>query len=255
MPTGTRTRTQAAAPAAAVVQDPQVVENIMNAGPPPPQQTWLDRLRDDIPPEYIKQREGWRDRNGDIQYVDYVEWHTVADILDEELKDAWHFVIKNITQIGDNVVVVGTLSITTEEGVVTREGIGCGDAYKEMGIKGAASDALKRAAVMFGVARSLYQDDVDPVTPAAPPQVQAPMVTPGPPPQTGGYGGPPQRQTGPVGGISASPKQIGMIMALAREQGMDAGQECVRAMGCQLDSLSKSAASDFIKHLQAGQRR
>ena len=31
----------------------------------------------------VRQREGWRDRNGNIQMVDYVEWHTVADIFDE----------------------------------------------------------------------------------------------------------------------------------------------------------------------------
>ena len=40
---------------------------------------------------------------------------------------------------------------------VTREGVGTGTADNETGIKKAEHDALKRAAIKFGIARELYQ--------------------------------------------------------------------------------------------------
>ena len=35
-----------------------------------------------VDPNFIKTREGWTDRQGNMHMVEYVEWHTVADILD-----------------------------------------------------------------------------------------------------------------------------------------------------------------------------
>jgi len=43
---------------------------------------------------------------------------------------------------------------------VTREGVGTGLADSETGIKKAEHDALKRAAVKFGVVRDCYWDDL-----------------------------------------------------------------------------------------------
>ncbi len=43
----------------------------------------LQQLRQNVDPHLVKSREGWRDRNGNVHMVDYVEWHTVADILDD----------------------------------------------------------------------------------------------------------------------------------------------------------------------------
>ena len=40
-------------------------------------------LRKTVDPNLIRQRAGRRDRNGHVHMVEYVEWHTVADILDE----------------------------------------------------------------------------------------------------------------------------------------------------------------------------
>ena len=40
----------------------------------------LRELRKNVDPNLVRQREGWRDRNGNVQMVEYVEWHTVADI-------------------------------------------------------------------------------------------------------------------------------------------------------------------------------
>ena len=116
----------------------------------------LRALSKNVDPNLVKQREGWRDRNGNVHFVDYVEWHTVADILDENASN-WSHTVKDIRQIGDIMTV--TVAITIDG--VTREGIGTGLAESEMGIKKAEHDALKRAAVKFGIARELYRKESD----------------------------------------------------------------------------------------------
>ena len=90
----------------------------------------LRKLRKDVNPDLIKKRHGWRDSNGNIKMVDYVEWHTVADILDETTPN-WTHKVKDIRQIG-NIITV-TVAITIDG--ITREGIGTGLAENEMGIK------------------------------------------------------------------------------------------------------------------------
>lgn len=196
----------------------------------------LQELRRNVDPKLVKQREGWRDRNGNVQTVDYVEWHTVADILDD-VAPHWTHTVKNIEQIGDIMTV--TVAITIDG--VTREGIGTGNAHNEMGIKKAEHDALKRAAVKFGIARELYKKESDVI-------------------ERGGSLGSNDDDgfpTQPVArnlGELVTAKQLGMIRALARELRIDADEECNSVMSCRTDELSKSAASSFIKHLQEMQR-
>src|SRR5581483_8857474 len=113
----------------------------------------LTKLSQPFPADDIKRRFGWSDQQGNAHYVDYVEWHTVADLLDQ-VYPSWSHSVKNVQQIGDFVAV--TVAITIEG--ITREGVGTGAAFSEMGIKKAEHDALKRAAVKFGVARGLYKD-------------------------------------------------------------------------------------------------
>jgi len=192
----------------------------------------LKELRKNVDPHLIKQREGWRDRNGNTHYVDYVEWHTVADILDETAPN-WSHAIRDIKQIGDIFTV--TVAITIDG--VTREGIGTGSAESELGIKKAEHDALKRAAVKFGIARDLYKRESDVI------EREGAVA-----PQTdGGF---------PVNPIARSlsdlvtAKQLGMIRAIARETGIDADEESGNVMQCKTDELSKKAASSFIQHLQ-----
>jgi hypothetical protein len=51
-----------------------------------------------------------------------------------------------------------------------------------------------------------------------------------------------------------TPKQLGMIRALAREAGVDYEVECEAQLKCKADELSKRAASafiDYLKNLQA----
>jgi hypothetical protein len=47
-----------------------------------------------------------------------------------------------------------------------------------------------------------------------------------------------------------SPKQLGMIRALAREKGVDHDEECQRVLKVRTEELSKRAASSFIDHLK-----
>ena len=197
----------------------------------------LNELRRNVDPKLVKQREGWRDRNGNVQTVDYVEWHTVADILDN-VAPHWTHTVKDIKEIGDIMTV--TVAITIDG--VTREGIGTGNAHNEMGIKKAEHDALTRAAVKFGIARDLYKKESDVIE-------RDGSFTRGD--DDGGF---PDQPVAKNLGELVTAKQLGMIRALARELRIDADEECNSVINCRSDELSKSAASSFIKHLQEMQR-
>lgn len=51
-------------------------------------------------------------------------------------------------------------------------------------------------------------------------------------------------------GDLVTPKQLGMIRALAREAALDPDEECQGVFKCKTDELSKRAASSFIDHLK-----
>lgn len=184
-----------------------------------------------VDPNLVRQRAGRRDRNGNIHMVEYVEWHTVADILDEHAPN-WGHTVKDIRAIGDIITV--TVAITIDG--VTREGVGTGKTASETGIKKAEHDALKRAAVKFGIARELYKREFDSIdheeeTPVAEPKQIADPVAKN------------------LADMITS-KQLGMIRAIAREAKLDAEAECSQLMKCGIAELSKRAASELIAHLQ-----
>jgi len=176
-------------------------------------------------------REGWRDRNGQTHYVDYVEWHTVADLLDRLAPD-WSHAVRSIVQIGDFVAVTAAITINS----VTREGVGTGPADSETGIKKAEHDALKRAAVKFGVARDLYRDEdgsndssrrMGNNTPTAPPR-------------------------DPIAKTLAdliSPKQLALINRLAKTLKLDPESTCQEMYQANLNEISRKAASALIERL------
>lgn len=192
----------------------------------------LTALKRPIDPAMIRTREGWTDRQGNTHMVEYVEWHAVADILDMTCP-GWSHAVKGMQVIGDTVAVIASITIDG----VTREGVGTGTMDSEMGIKKAEHDALKRAAVKFGVARELYQRESEVIEKTG-----------------GGY-----RNTSvneirdPLAKSMAdlvTPKQLGMLRALAREAGVDADEECMQVLQCKTEELSKRAASSLIDHLK-----
>jgi hypothetical protein len=187
-------------------------------------------LRQPIDPKLIKSREGWRDRNGNQHMVEYVEWHAVADILDR-VAPTWSHSVRGIVQIGDMVAITAAITI----GDVTREGVGTGTADNETGIKKAEHDALKRAAIKFGIARELYQRESEVIE------------TQGAGPQPGDF---PRDPLAKSMTDLVTPKQLGMIRALAREAGVDADEECQQQLRIRTEELSKKAASSFIDHLK-----
>ncbi len=191
----------------------------------------LRELRKTVDPQLIRQRAGRRDRNGNVHMVEYVEWHTVADILDEHAPN-WGHTVKDIRPIGDIITV--TVAITIDG--VTREGVGTGKTASETGIKKAEHDALKRAAVKFGIARELYKREFDLIEQ-----------------DENGVTAEPRAARDTVAktlGDMITSKQLAMIRGLAREANVDADAECTTVMHCGIDELSKRAASDLIEHLQ-----
>jgi flagellar biosynthesis GTPase FlhF len=190
----------------------------------------LSTLKQPVDPRLIKSREGWRDRNGNQHMVEYVEWHTVADILDR-VAPTWSHSVRGIVQIGDMVAV--TVAITIDG--VTREGVGTGTADNETGIKKAEHDALKRASIKFGIARELYQRESEVIE------------REGAGPQPGEF---PKDPLAKSMADLVTPKQLGMIRALAREAGVDPDEESQQVMRVRTEELSKRAASSFIDHLK-----
>lgn len=191
----------------------------------------LRTLRQPVDPKLVKTREGWTDRGGNTHMVEYIEWHTVADILDRTYP-TWSHAVKNIVQVGDIVAV--TVAITIDD--VTREGVGTGTADTETGIKKAEHDALKRAAIKFGIARDLYQRESEVIE-----------RTGSTPESQGEF---PRDPLAKSMADLVTPKQLGMIRALAREAGVDAEEECQAQLRCRTEELSKRAASSFIDHLK-----
>ena len=190
--------------------------------------TTLRELRKNVDRTLLRHREGWRDKNGNIKTIEYIEWHTVADILDE-IAPNWAHTVKDIRSIGDFMTV--TVAITIDG--VTREGIGTGSARSEMGIKKAEHDALKRAAVKFGIARDLYKREFDAIYNPGKPMMES--------------GGNLANDT-IARSISEmiTPRQIGMIHTISRERGIDAEAECKKRMDCRVTELSRRAASQLI---------
>jgi len=201
-------------------------------GVPAPFSGVLKELSQAVSPEMVRQRVGWKDRAGREHEVDYVEWHTVADLLDRICPD-WSHQVNQIKQIGDFVAVTASITIHG----VTRQGVGTGSAYDEKGIKKAEHDALKRAAVKFGVARELYRKEDETA------------------PQKGGNGdsSQPNFPSDPIAKTMAdlvTPKQLVAIRAIANANRLNAERECMEVVKCRPEELSRRAASAFIDYLK-----
>lgn len=207
-------------------------DNILDFG------STLGKLSQTVAPELIRTRETRRD--GDTRTVEYVEWHTVADILDGSAPN-WEHSIKDIRQVGEIITVTVAISIDG----VTREGIGTGSAFTETGIKKAEHDALKRAAVKFGIARELYKREIGSFDAEARSNERDD--------ESVQFGFPADPVAASLSDLVTA-KQLGMIRAIGRESGLDPEAECKLLLKCSVAELSKRAASSFIGHLQKAQQ-
>ena len=125
------------------------------------EQTILDTLTRPFTPEQIRQREG---RGGKM--LDYLETHAVITRLNEAFNGAWSFEVLDFKTMEGEIVVHGKL---TAGGQVKTQ-FGSADIHRTRGengekgapvsigddLKAAASDALKKAATLFGVGLHLY---------------------------------------------------------------------------------------------------
>jgi hypothetical protein len=227
----TQTPTQTAMQQPELIDIEQPVSNVLNFT------STLAELRKNVDPHLVRQRAGRRDRNGNVHMVEYVEWHTVADILDEHAAN-WGHTVKDIRAIGDIITV--TVAITIDG--VTREGIGTGKTASETGIKKAEHDALKRAAVKFGIARELYKKEFDSID-------HDEALEPVQPRQQLTSINPVDAVAKSLGDMVTS-KQLNMIRAIGREKNIDPEAVCGEMFACRIDEISKRAASDLIDRLQ-----
>lgn len=183
-------------------------------------QSILAALSSPLPEGAVKQRVGWHDSNGDQHMVDYIDWQTAAGILDEVYPE-WSHEVRDITIIGDLVAVTAAITIKG----ITRCGVGVDSAGDERGIKGAEHDALKRAAIKFGLARSLYSRGTKPKK------------------NTGSSESAKQKD-------EVTEKQLSAIYAIARAKSLDAQLESMALFKCEPERLTRNAASDLIDHLR-----
>jgi recombination DNA repair RAD52 pathway protein len=115
-----------------------------------------DLLTKKFPREAIRSRKG-----GGNKSLDYVEGHTVIQRLNDATGNCWDWRLDKVEHDGDLFLAYGTLTIP---GLGSRQGIGVQKVAPNSGedlIKGVSTDALKKAATLFGVALELYGPDYE----------------------------------------------------------------------------------------------
>lgn len=216
-----------------------------------------------FPGNAIKTRQGQAGRS-----FRYVEGHTVIHRLNEATGNNWSLEIKEITsvQIGSESRLQARVALTIP-GLGTREHIGVQSVNDRGGedlVKGVVTDALKKAATLFGVGLELYGPDYEAGEIAQPAHRQPPRDV-----SAFGYDMPPvvnapqTRQDAPHGAerpkitnpsAPVSDKQIGFIKGLARQKGISderLAARCSQLYNVAIDHLTKGDASDLIDRLQA----
>ncbi|WAS04834.1 hypothetical protein LQF76_12560 [Gloeomargaritales cyanobacterium VI4D9] len=91
--------------------------------------------------------------------ITYIPWHRACLVLDR-YAPGWQFRITNVQQIGDELVMTGSLSIPTSDGTITRESTGSEkvntSGYGETAAN-AESQCFRRCCARFGLGLYLYQ--------------------------------------------------------------------------------------------------
>jgi hypothetical protein len=157
-----------------------------------------------LPQEKIKQRPG----KAGMTY-DYVTPDFIIRLLNEAFDYRWGTVVTHREMVNDTAVVELQLTVwDADNNAIIKTQFGSCDVGRGMGpgeaFKGAASDAMKKAATLLGVALELYNDDEAPKQQFQKPAVPArPPVTPPAPNARVGVAPAPRPANGP-----AAPKPV-----------------------------------------------
>ncbi len=118
------------------------------------EQSITAKLMQPFPPEAIKTRQG-----GGNSRLSYVEGHTVIHRLIDATANHFDLRVLNIEQKGDLLTALVELTIP---GLGSRQHMGVQKVSERGGedlVKGAITDAMKKAATLFGVGLELYGPD------------------------------------------------------------------------------------------------
>jgi hypothetical protein len=169
--------------------------------------------------------------------ISYVEGNAIIARLNDVFDNNWNFTIveHHVLETGEVLVLgrIGAFGVVKEAfgrgmpaiSKETGEVFSQADAYKS-----AATDALKKAATLLGVALNLYADD-----PIEQPEEKSATQ--------------PQRSKPTSVSSRASSKQVSAIWSLGRRLGLDANKirtRCAAEHGAFPEQLDRTAASAFI---------
>lgn len=190
-----------------------------------------------------------RQRAGNFgKTLDYIEGHAVVQRLNDAFDGQWSFEIVKHEVLDNEVIVQGRL---TAEGISkvqfgssqvtrnkdTKEVISLAD-----DLKSAATDALKKAATLFGVGLHLYAGRPETGDNPKPAQGKADMKLVGDNASNGNGNG------------RLSQKQHSFLLTLADERGIsrkDLNQMSLERYAVNVEFLSKADASAFIGEIMA----
>ena len=203
-------------------------------------------------PEQIKQREGNFGKT-----LDYIEGHSVIQRLNDAFDALWSFEIleHKVLSETDEVIVLGKLS--AGEVVKTQFGSSRITRTRESGemisladdLKAGATDALKKAATLLGVALTIYSNG----NPTGKQPAQGNNHSTGSN-ANNKHGRNNSQHGGNDGNGRISAKQLKYILNIIKDLGMtrsELNQQCVQEYGSVLDHISRSDASTLIEKLLA----
>jgi hypothetical protein len=125
--------------------------------------TITEKLMEPFPPQAIKTRQG-----GGSKRLSYVEGHTVIHRLIAATGNQFDLRVLSVDQKGDLMTALVELTIP---GLGSRQHMGVQKIAPNAGedlVKGAITDAMKKAATLFGVGLELYGPDYGSDEDAAP---------------------------------------------------------------------------------------
>lgn len=198
-----------------------------------------------FPANAIQRRQGAGNRS-----FEYVAAHTVIRRLNEATGNRWDFRLTRMDLHGDLWIAVGELTIP---GLGTRTGIGVQKVSAGGGedlVKGAGSDALKKAAVSFGVGIDIYGPDLE-----AGELPQEALQRPQNGARRGnapvGAGRPPQRPQGASVMVAAGDLagKIDYASSLIRNNGLDEAAELKPFLVSDIGALTEVLADRLIERL------